>query len=143
MSYTQSIGVVGAEYWSYAALITATCLDRITRRGVEIPPGVLYDARKFFDVVLKKETGDTMFDNPPARQCAHALALEVLNSCDELRCQTEELANYYFQEFDALLEKLSRKRVKTLLSPREREIAKELQKFFTALHQLGTKNTRI
>ncbi len=144
MSRTPLIGVVGAEYWSYMAGIMATCLDRIARGGTYILPlGVFYDARKFFNVVLRKETGDTMFDNPPARQCAHALALEVLNSCDELRCQTEELANYYFQEFDALLEKLSRKRVKTLLSPRELEIAKELQKFFTALHQLGTKNTRI
>lgn len=142
MSYTRSVGVVGAEYWSYPALITATCLGRITRRGVRIPPNVLCDARKFFDVVLGRKTGDTMFDNPPARQCAHALAWEVLNSCDELRCVTEELANYYFQEYAALLEKLKQKRVRIPLSLRELEIAKELQKFFTALYKLGTENTR-
>lgn len=148
MSHTPLIGVVGAEHWSYEALITATCLGRITRRGVQIPPNVLYCARKFFDVVLGKETGDTMFDNPPARQCAHSLAWEVLNSCDELMSKDglmsriEKEANDYFKKFAALLEKLNKKKAKELLSPEELETAKELQKFFTALYQLGTENAR-
>ncbi len=142
MSYTLSIGAVGAEYWSYAALITATCLSRITRRGVEIPPGVLHDARKFFNVVLGRETGDTMFDNPPARQCAHALAWEVLRSCDKLGSQTEEQANGYFKKFAALLEKPNKKGVGKPLSSRELKTAKELQKFFTVLYQSGIESTR-
>ncbi len=138
MSRTPLIGVVGAEYWSYMAGIMATCLDRIARGGTYILPlGVFYDARKFFNVVLRKETGDTMFDNPPARQCAHALAWEVLNSCDELRCATEELANCHFQKFAALLDKLG-KETRESLNPDELKTAEELQIFFFALYQLGT-----
>jgi hypothetical protein len=138
VSYTLSIGVVGAGYWSYIALIMAICLGRITYSGVHIPLNILFDARKFFNIVLKTKTNDTTFDNPPARACAHNLAWEVLNSCDGLRSKTEKQANNYFQKFAALLEKLSKKRVKKPLSSEELKTAEELQKFFATLYQLGT-----
>ncbi len=136
MSYTQSIGVVGVEYWSYMAITMATCLGRIISGGMHVLSiNVLLDAQKFFDVVLGKETGDTMFDNPPAQQHAHSLAWEILNNCDELRSKTKERADDYFQKFAALLNKLG-KEVRRPLNPEELKTAEELQGFFLALYAL-------
>lgn len=140
MSYTRSIGAVGAEYWSNMAIAMSNILGNIRKSGekIQIPRGIWYDARKFFRLVLGEKTGDTMFNNHLAQLNAHVIAWEALGNCGGFRCKTRKEADGYFTRFATLLDELNENRATEPLNQEWLKTAEEFQRFFFALHQLGT-----
>ncbi len=151
MSRTIAIGVVGAGYWSDMARVMEGCLDLIIRsREVKIPLGVLYNALLFFRVVLSRKTGNTMFDNLPARGHAHLLAWKILNDCPALRSHTKREADWRFHEFADFLKSIADrpalpfdkggwyKQPVVPLNKRKQKTAKDLRDFYAALLRMVT-----
>lgn len=154
MSRTTSLGVVGAEHWSYPAGAMAKCLDRIIKgqQAVKIPINVFGDARLFFKVVLSRKTG-TFFDNLPARSHAHALAWEILTDCPILQSHTLEETDGHFRRFSDFLKSLADQPTVPLgkgwckqptvpLSKRDQKTAIDLRDFFTALLRKDARESR-
>ncbi len=112
MSRTPNIGVVKVGYWSYAASAMIECLNLIiSNQVIIIPRYVLYDAWKFFQIVLEHETGDATFDNPLARINAQVIVSEILNDCPVLQSRTLKEANGHFRRFAEFLEELKQQPV--------------------------------
>jgi len=135
MSRTISVGVVGVKYWEYMANAMVKCLDRIIIKAeLKIPLGVLHDAKKFFKIVLGQKTGDTMFDNPPARLNAHVIAWDVLKNRPDQISRTKKWADVHFRRFAKLLEKLGEP---VALDEKDKKTVYDLRDFFAALVAAG------
>ena len=135
MSHTPLIGVVGVKYWASMANAMVECLDPIIIKGqkTKIPLGVLYDAKKFFKIVLGQKTGDTMFDNPPAQSNAHVIAWNILSNCRNLRSHMKKGADGHFLRFAKLLEKLGEPVVLDEMDKKDQKTVYDLRDFFNAL----------
>ena len=140
MSRTISLGVVRTKYRSYMAHVMTSELNLILRNlKTEIPINVLFEAKKFFKIVLGQKTDDAMFDNQPARSNAYAIAWDVLNTCPDLRTYTRKGADGHFLRFAKLLEKLGKL---ATLDKEDKKTANDLRDFFAALSRKGERESR-
>lgn len=139
MSKAISASTMGPSRWSYTAFIMERVLGDIIKSGgkAKIPADLWRDAQKFFHIVLEEGLGDATSDKPPIQFNTYHLARTALNSCGELRCETQEETNSYFQRFAALLELDKSSKTIRPLDSEGLKTVKELQRFFVALYQLG------
>jgi hypothetical protein len=133
MSWTPSVGVVGAGYWSYMAHVLAESLSRAIRdKRVDsslLPQGIYNDAREFFNRALD----DQAQERSPARMNAYVVALDaVWESGDSVR--TTDQAQHRLRDYSDLLERL---RSEGPLTEIELKTAAELRHFFLNLSQAG------
>lgn len=155
MSRTSHIGVVGAKHWKCMAGAMVERLDQIIKgQKTKVGLGILYDALLFFGVVLSRKTGNTMFDNLPARGHAHALAWKILRDCPGLQSRTPEETDGHFRRFAGLLKNLAAqptvpfdkggwyKQFAVPLNKRNQKTAADLRNFFTALLRKAARESR-
>jgi len=136
MSWTPSVDVVGATYWSYMSAVMKDALDRTVRerrvKADAVPPGVLQDANEFFRLA----TGATSAHrptNPPASIHAFVLAADVLRRESGPRLPNEKLEG----SLDEYSEFVKRFRNARKLTNAEVALARRVSRFFEALHLAG------
>lgn len=135
MSKTISNGVVGPEYWEYAATVISGILEMLASgQYTEIPRGILDKVQKFFKIVLKEETGDSIFDDSPlAQTSAMVMADEILFLVLNKQVSREE-ADRYYKKFLKLLDVMGKSRFE--IGPKK-ETVRELAQFFRILQRKG------
>ncbi len=123
MSKTVSVGVVGPSHWAYMASVMAEKLQAMRDSGetnvARIPPGVLRDAREFYNLVLDA-AGEKAPVNPPASINAYALAADAVRavSGDASRADVGETLGKQKELLDGIQEprKLDSEELHTLSS---------------------------
>jgi hypothetical protein len=137
MSQTISIDVVGPSHWTYMATIMAQRLGKVVQAGClrssDIPLGVSYDARQFFDLALQAAR-DSLPRNPPASVNAYAIAADLVQASSSSLLNTRDDIGNRLEQYDAFLSALQQPRT---LAEDELQTARELQRFFDRLREEG------
>lgn len=143
-----SAGEINEGYWAFMAAPMALKLKEVAEgKETRIDYDVLLDAIKLFKVILAKETGDDMFDNPPAQTSAFVMALGILSDSQRSKLRAYykgEEANSCFQRFENFLKRLNDQPTAyvrrlggfkqiSALSDADRITAGELSNFFATL----------
>ena|ERR1019366_3062798 len=137
MSMTTSAGVMGPSHWSYMASVLAEVLEKIALKKKidegDVPAGVYIDVKEFFGLIAQA-LHKKLPDNPPASMNAYAIAAGIVKMSVQPAPDTSEelekcLARYY--SF------VRRMRTPTVLTLRDVETAKDLQRFFFRLQREG------
>ena len=139
MSQTVSAGVVGPSYWAYMAFIMAECLGEIAGaqcfEPADIPRGVYSDAQRFFHLIL-----EVLGDGGPPRNLAESnntflMAAEVAKKSSYSAPTTGQELEDLLKGYASFLDGLSAPR--DHLTQEEAALAKDLQAFFSHLHEWG------